>query len=140
MTRNILSKLFLILLLSSITVFILTTNASAHSGKTDWQGGHTDSSTGDYHYHHGYPAHDHYDMDGDGKADCPYDFDDKTNHSSSTGKSSGSSTGYTYPELETISRPTLPTQQEETSVPTQNTQHDILNLQRMKLAKIIKIT
>ena len=122
MKRNILFRWFFIVLLSSITVLLLETKASAHAGKTDWQGGHTDRETGDYHYHHGYPAHDHYDMDGDGKADCPYDFDDKTNHSSSTtGKSSGSSTGYTYPELETISRPTLPTQQEETSVPTQNT-------------------
>lgn len=116
------NRIVFIFLLSAITLFLLETKAYAHAGKTDWQGGHTDRETGDYHYHHGYPAHDHYDMDGDGKADCPYDFDDKTNHSSSTtGKSSGSSTGYTYPELETISRPTLPTQQEETSVPTQNT-------------------
>lgn len=52
----------------------------AHPGRTDSKGGHTDSSTGEYHYHHGYSAHDHYDMDGDGVVDCPYDFDDKTNH------------------------------------------------------------
>lgn len=74
MARNILSKLFLILLLSSITVFLLSANASAHSGKTDWQGGHTDSSTGDYHFHHGQQAHDHYDIDGDGIKDCPIEF------------------------------------------------------------------
>lgn len=38
-----------------------------HSGRTDEDGGHTDSSTGEYHYHHGYPAHQH----PDGK--CPYE-------------------------------------------------------------------
>lgn len=51
---------------------------SAHPGRTDSKGGHTNHSTGEYHYHHGYPAHDHYDMDGDGTVDCPYDFADKT--------------------------------------------------------------
>lgn len=53
---------------------------NAHSGKTDSDGGHTDHDTGEYHYHHGYPAHDHYDIDGDGDTDCPYEFDDRTNH------------------------------------------------------------
>ena len=62
---------FIILLFSTITVY-------AHPGRTDSKGGHTDSSTGEYHYHHGYSAHQHE----DGK--CPYDFDDKTNHSSSS--------------------------------------------------------
>ena len=55
---------------------------SAHSGRTDGSGGHRNHSTGEYHYHHGYSAHDHYDMDGDGHKDCPYDFDDKTDHNS----------------------------------------------------------
>lgn len=31
----------------------------AHSGRTDSRGGHYDRSTGEYHYHHGYPAHQH---------------------------------------------------------------------------------
>ena len=64
--------------------------AKAHAGKTDENGGHYDKSTGEYHYHHGYPAHQHYDIDGDGKADCPYDFDDRT------GWNSGSSSGSGY--------------------------------------------
>lgn len=51
---------------------------SAHSGKTDSQGGHYDRDSGGYHYHHGYPAHQHTDKDGDGVLDCPYLFDDKT--------------------------------------------------------------
>ena len=65
----------LILLLSFVYV-------SAHSGRTDSNGGHYNRSTGEYHYHHGYSAHGHYDMDKDGIAGCPYDFEDKTNHSS----------------------------------------------------------
>lgn len=55
--------------------------ASAHSGKTDSDGGHRDHINGGYHYHHGYGAHDHYDMDGDGDEDCPYEYDPKDNDS-----------------------------------------------------------
>lgn len=72
-----------------ILILVIAISASAHSGKTDANGGHWDSETGEYHYHHGYPAHDHVDMDGDGILDCPYEFDDKTGQSS--GNSSGSS-------------------------------------------------
>lgn len=75
MRKRLLAFLLAFLLLLSPAVL-------AHSGKTDANGGHYDRSTGEYHYHHGYPAHQHYDMDGDGVADCPYDFDDKTDHSS----------------------------------------------------------
>ena len=60
------------------TVVLVT---SAHSGRTDSRGGHTNHSTGEYHYHHGYSAHDHYDIDGDGRKDCPYDFHDNTDYS-----------------------------------------------------------
>jgi len=59
---------------------LLSFHVFAHSGRTDGNGGHTDSDTGEYHYHHGYPAHDHYDIDDDGDLDCPYDFDDKTSN------------------------------------------------------------
>jgi hypothetical protein len=65
----------------------LILQVEAHSGRTDSKGGHHDRSDGSYHYHHGYSAHDHYDMDGDGKKDCPYDFDDKTEHDSNSGSS-----------------------------------------------------
>lgn len=73
-----------VLLFTLILLFIpaVTMTAYAHPGRTDGNGGHTDQSTGDYHYHHGYPAHDHYDMDGDGDLDCPYEFDDQTNNGS----------------------------------------------------------
>lgn len=78
---------------------LLVAPVFAHPGRTDSKGGHTDSSTGEYHYHHGYSAHDHYDMDGDGVVDCPYDFDDKTNHSDSGTTSS-------MPTAEPTSTPT----------------------------------
>jgi hypothetical protein len=38
----------------------------AHSGRTDGKGGHHDNINGGYHYHHGYPAHDH------PNGTCPY--------------------------------------------------------------------
>ena len=66
-----------------VLALTLVSPASAHPGKTDNNGGHTDHKTGEYHYHHGYPAHGHHDMDGDGDIDCPYAFDDKTDHSGS---------------------------------------------------------
>ena len=44
----------------------------AHSGRTDSKGGHYDQDAGEYHYHHGYPAHEHE------NGICPYDYDDKT--------------------------------------------------------------
>ena len=39
----------------------------AHTGNTDAYGGHIDWTTGEYHYHHGYPAHYHTD------SVCPYE-------------------------------------------------------------------
>lgn len=78
-------KIFLVMY-SFIIISSLVLSVSAHPGGTDSDGGHTDSSTGEYHYHHNYPAHDHYDMDGDGDIDCPYNFeyrkDDTTDNNS----------------------------------------------------------
>lgn len=71
--RRLISAIWIIPFLMCLLV-----PASAHPGRTDGSGGHTNRSTGEYHYHHGYPAHDHYDMDGDGELDCPYDFKDNT--------------------------------------------------------------
>lgn len=80
------------LALACFLFFVAPLTASAHKGRTDDSGGHTDYSTGEYHYHHGYSAHQHYDMDGDGIIDCPYDFDDQTNHNSGSSSSSKKST------------------------------------------------
>lgn len=95
---------FFVMLLCLLLFCSVCIPVSAHKGKTDGSGGHKDRSTGDYHYHHGYPAHDHYDMDGDGKIDCPYDFDDQTNHqigNSSYRESSDHSTFFTEKTIPT---------------------------------------
>lgn len=78
-------KRSLLILLALLTC---CTAASAHPGKTDAQGGHWDSGSGGYHYHHGYPEHSHV------NGVCPYDFDDRTGWNSGTGGSSGGSGGY----------------------------------------------
>lgn len=65
---------------------------SAHSGKTDSHGGHYDRSTGEYHYHHGYPAHDHYDIDGDGDIDCPYTYKNHADNSNSSNSGNNTQT------------------------------------------------
>ena len=79
--------------LAILAAVILTVTAVspvyAHQGRTDDNGGHWDYSSGTYHYHHGYPEHQHYDMDGDGILDCPYEFDDKTGQNSETSGNSG---------------------------------------------------
>lgn len=61
------------LLLSIILICLLTVSVLAHPGGVDQFGGH-DGSDGSYHYHHGYPAHDHVDLDADGDLDCPYEW------------------------------------------------------------------
>lgn len=80
-----------ILPLILLLLFILPVSASAHPGGTDANGGHHDGS--EYHYHHGYPAHQHT------NGVCPYNFDDKTGANSggpsdrsASSKSRGSST------------------------------------------------
>ena len=69
------TSFFSAVLLAILCFSLVTYRVEAHSGKTDGKGGHTNHATGEYHYHHGYSAHDHYDIDGDGKIDCPYTFD-----------------------------------------------------------------
>lgn len=84
---TILILMFIVLASSAVSVY-------AHPGKTDSSGGHYDSSTGTYHYHHGFSAHQHRDTDGDGVVECPYGFEDRTgeNSESSSNKSSGKGT------------------------------------------------
>lgn len=55
-----------------ILLLCFVSTVQAHSGRTDSNGGHRDSSTGEYHYHHGYSAHQHT------NGVCPFDFDDRT--------------------------------------------------------------
>lgn len=67
-----------------LAVTLCIGSASAHPGRTDANGGHYNHSTGEYHYHHGYPAHQHID------GVCPYDYDDRTGwNSGSSGQGKG---------------------------------------------------
>lgn len=66
--KIILSSLLVILMLFTITL--------AHPGRTDSKGGHYNRSTGVYHYHHGYPEHQHT------NGICPYNYSDKTTSNS----------------------------------------------------------
>lgn len=68
----------------ALLLILLCIPAAAHSGGTDKYGGHIDHSTGEYHYHHGYPAHQH-----DGGV-CPYNYVDKSGSTSGSGNGSGS--------------------------------------------------
>lgn len=65
-------KRHLIPILACILLLFCCSVSFAHPGNTDSNGGHYDRSTGKYHYHHGYPAHQH----PDGR--CPYNYDDRT--------------------------------------------------------------
>lgn len=84
-------KKTLLPLICLILVLALSSTAGAHSGGTDSQGGHRNRSTGEYHYHHGYPAHQHT------GGECPYDYDDRT------GENSGSSSKKTTEKTSTNS-------------------------------------
>lgn len=71
-------------MVSAFAVFIamlcLAVPALAHSGRTDGNGGHYNRATGEYHYHHGYPAHQH------PGGECPYDFHDNTDSNDSNAR------------------------------------------------------
>lgn len=81
-------------LLITILLLSLTVPAYAHPGRTDANGGHYNRSTGEYHYHHGHPEHQH------PNGVCPYDFDDRTGYNSGTSSGSASTDGpYVLPQL-----------------------------------------
>lgn len=71
-----------LLKVSAIALLIFVLPASAHGGETDANGGHFNSATGEYHYHHGFPAHQHED------GICAYAFDDQTDRGSHASVSS----------------------------------------------------
>lgn len=68
-------KLCAISLFLSVLLLLFPASVFAHAGRTDANGGHFNSKTGDYHYHHGWPAHYHT------NGECPYDFIDVADHS-----------------------------------------------------------
>ena len=81
-------KKIIIVLLTVLLLCTIPLSIMSHPGGTDGKGGHR--SPDGYHYHHGYPAHDHTDLDGDGKKDCPYDFKDNTKNNSGSGNNDNS--------------------------------------------------
>ena len=74
-----------------LLLILLCIPAAAHSGGTDENGGHIDHSTGEYHYHHGYPAHQH-----DGGV-CPYNYVDKSGSTSGSSEKNGGGTTVSSP-------------------------------------------
>lgn len=56
-----------IIILIILLILIAPLLSYSHSGRTDSSGGHYDRSTGEYHYHHGYSAHQH------PNGICPYE-------------------------------------------------------------------
>lgn len=53
--------------LALVSILFCFISVSAHPGRTDANGGHYNRSTGEYHYHHGYPEHQH------PNGVCPYE-------------------------------------------------------------------
>lgn len=87
-----------------IFVISFTNIAFAHPGGTDGSGGHYNRTTGEYHYHHGFPAHQHE------NGICPYDFEDQSFYDNLT-------TNY---QVET----NLPMDPEEPYINSKNTEND----------------
>lgn len=75
-----------VVLFAAALAFALSTTVFAHPGRTDSSGGHYDRETGEYHYHHGFEAHQHV------NGECPFDFVDLTGQNSGGDGSGGTRT------------------------------------------------
>lgn len=60
-------KKLVCLVFVALVVALSLCTAFAHGGGTDGNGGHYDQDSGEYHYHHGYSAHQHK------NGECPYE-------------------------------------------------------------------
>lgn len=111
-----LRKLLLAFLAFSI---LLALPAYAHSGRTDGAGGHYDRFSGEYHYHHGYPAHQH------PNGVCPYiDSVSRGVQTSSTYFDTFSFEIYSIPEFSLSSFPNFTPPHGITSHITDTASHD----------------
>lgn len=90
--KSILKKSAVLSILSVLLISLIIP-VFAHPGSLDANGGHYDRNTGEYHYHHGYSAHQHT------NGECPYDFKDNANteYNPNT-NSSSSSSSYKFSE------------------------------------------
>ena len=94
--KSINMKKVLLILTITITFFIGYINSSsAHSGRTDSNGGHYNRSTGEYHYH-GYSAHQH---NADGS--CPYEKSSSTEYTEEKESSSNEESNYVLKDVDT---------------------------------------
>ncbi len=79
-----------------LSLSLTPSDGLAHGGRTDSSGGHYNRSTGEYHFHHGYSAHQH------PGGSCVYGFVDKTGANSGSG-----GTATAAPTRQPTSRPTV---------------------------------
>lgn len=84
------SKFIAVFFIVSLLLPLLAIAVSSHPGRTDSNGGHYNRSTGEYHYHHGYPAHQHI------NGVCPYSSDAKTTTKETTDKLTASNSSGKY--------------------------------------------
>lgn len=77
--------------LSTLLLILCTASSFSHPGRTDSKGGHYDNSDGSYHYHHGYPAHQH------PGGVCPYESNyNNGNYGSDSNNDNESNHSYSY--------------------------------------------
>ena len=90
-------KTYLKITITLFTIFSLGVlflfAVNAHSGRTDSNGGHHDNIGGGYHYHHGYPAHQHE------NGECPYDMKDNTNDTENKSNQTETKPKYTIGQI-----------------------------------------
>ena len=92
--KTILKKSAVLYILSFLLISLVVP-VFAHPGSLDENGGHYNRSTGEYHYHHGYSAHQHT------NGECPYDFHDNVVHQTGgSSNSTNSSNSSDYSEKE----------------------------------------
>lgn len=78
------------ILITFLLVIIIPIITFAHKGRTDSSGGHYDYSAKEYHYHHGYSAHQH------PNGVCPYETTTSTNILEETSTSTSEETPTTF--------------------------------------------
>lgn len=100
-----------------VAVLLCLSVSFAHPGRTDSNGGHYNREDGSYHYHHGYPAHQHTNNS------CPYGFVDKTGEKSGT------------PSYSSRKPPVLPQNEKPEKVP--NRFFEILGIAFMVLFSVV---
>lgn len=99
-----------------VTLFLLIIPVSvlAHPGRTDSSGGHYNRSTGKYHYHHGYPEHQH------PNGVCPYEKKTSSDTTTkTTTKATNEATNEASPSrsAEDVPIKKMPTSEQSTKIP-----------------------